>query len=45
MTTTDEMGLTPEAAEGYEDFFVPAIFQQWPPRPMNAIIAVAAKPG
>lgn len=26
----DEMGLTPEAARGYEAYFVPAIFQQWP---------------
>lgn len=25
------MGLTPEAASGYEEFFVPAIFKQWPP--------------
>jgi SAM-dependent methyltransferase len=25
------MGLTPEAAQGYEEFFVPAIFDQWPP--------------
>ena len=25
------MGLTPEAANGYEEFFVPAIFDQWPP--------------
>ena len=31
MSTADEMGLTPEAASGYEDFFVPAIFNQWPP--------------
>ncbi|MGB5211550.1 MAG: methyltransferase domain-containing protein [Gammaproteobacteria bacterium] len=31
MTTADEMGLTPEAARGYEQFFVPAIFEQWPP--------------
>lgn len=30
MTTADEMGLTPEAAQGYEQFFVPAIFHQWP---------------
>lgn len=31
MSTPDEMGLTPEAASGYEEFFVPAIFDQWPP--------------
>lgn len=31
MSTPDEMGLTPEAANGYEEFFVPAIFDQWPP--------------
>ena len=31
MSTTDEMGLTAEAAQGYEEFFVPAIFEQWPP--------------
>ena len=31
MSTPDEMGLTPEAANGYEEFFVPAIFEQWPP--------------
>lgn len=31
MSTPDEMGLTPEAANGYEAFFVPAIFDQWPP--------------
>lgn len=31
MSTPDEMGLTPEAANGYERFFVPAIFNQWPP--------------
>ena len=37
MSTTDEMGLTPEAANGYEEFFVPAIFDQWPP----AMIAAA----
>lgn len=30
MTAPDEMGLTPEAAEGYEQYFVPAIFAQWP---------------
>lgn len=32
MTELDEMGLTPEAAQGYEQYFVPAIFDQWPPR-------------
>ena len=37
MSTPDEMGLTPEAALGYEQFFVPAIFCRWPPK----IIAVA----
>lgn len=31
MSTPDEMGLTEEAARGYESFFVPAIFHQWPP--------------
>ena len=31
MSTPDEMGLTPEAARGYESYFVPAIFGQWPP--------------
>ena len=30
MSNPDEMGLTPEAAQGYEQFFVPAIFHQWP---------------
>lgn len=30
MSTPDEMGLTAEAARGYEAFFVPAIFHQWP---------------
>lgn len=38
MSTADEMGLTPEAANGYEEFFVPAIFDQWPP----VMIAAAA---
>jgi SAM-dependent methyltransferase len=32
MSELDEMGLTPEAAQGYEQYFVPAIFDQWPPR-------------
>ncbi len=31
MASPDEMGLTPEAARGYEQFFVPSIFHQWPP--------------
>lgn len=31
MSEPDEMGLTAEAAEGYERYFVPAIFSQWPP--------------
>ncbi|MEM1187892.1 MAG: methyltransferase domain-containing protein [Pseudomonadota bacterium] len=38
MSAADEMGLTPEAASGYEAFFVPAIFDQWPP----VMIAAAA---
>jgi SAM-dependent methyltransferase len=37
MSTTDEMGLTPDAALGYEQFFVPAIFHQWPAK----IISIA----
>ncbi|MEM8660943.1 MAG: methyltransferase domain-containing protein [Pseudomonadota bacterium] len=36
MSKPDEMGLTPEAAKGYEEFFVPAIFNQWPPVLMTA---------
>ncbi|MEM7502389.1 MAG: methyltransferase domain-containing protein, partial [Pseudomonadota bacterium] len=36
MSTVDEMGLTPEAANGYEEFFVPAIFDQWPPVMISA---------
>ena len=36
MPTPDEMGLTPESANGYEQFFVPAIFAQWPPIIMAA---------
>ena len=32
MTEPDAMGLTAEAARGYEAFFVPAIFHQWPAR-------------
>lgn len=31
MSAADDMGLTPEAARGYEQFFIPAIFHQWPP--------------
>jgi SAM-dependent methyltransferase len=30
------MGLTPEAAQAYEQYFVPAIFDQWPPRIIEA---------
>ncbi len=37
MSTTDEMGLTPEAAAGYEEYFVPAIFDQWPSRIIDII--------
>lgn len=36
MSTPDEMGLSPEAARGYEEFFVPAIFGQWPPVMLDA---------
>jgi SAM-dependent methyltransferase len=36
MSDVDEMGLTPEAAQGYEQYFVPAIFDQWPPRIIEA---------
>ena len=36
MTDVDEMGLTPEAAQGYEQYFVPAIFDQWPVRIIDA---------
>lgn len=36
MSAPDEMGLTLEAAQGYEQFFVPAIFDQWPPRIIEA---------
>lgn len=36
MSAPDEMGLTPEAAQGYEQYFVPAIFDQWPPRIIKA---------
>jgi SAM-dependent methyltransferase len=31
MSTPDEMGLTAEAAQGYERLFVPAIFRRWSP--------------
>jgi len=36
MSNVDEMGLTKENAEYYEQSFVPAIFDQWPPRIMEA---------
>lgn len=36
MSAPDEMGLTIEAAQGYEHFFVPAIFDQWPERIIEA---------
>lgn len=36
MSTADEMGLTPEAANGYEELFLPAIFDQWPPVMISA---------
>jgi len=36
MSGPDEMGLTLEAAHGYEQHFVPAIFDQWPPRIIEA---------
>lgn len=36
MTTSDEMGLTPQAAQSYEEFFVPAIFHQWPEQIISA---------
>ena len=36
MSTPDEMGLTPNAALGYEQFFVPAIFHQWPAKIISA---------
>ncbi|MCZ6834853.1 MAG: methyltransferase domain-containing protein [Planctomycetota bacterium] len=37
MSNVDEMGLTKENAEYYEASFVPAIFDQWPPRVMDAM--------
>ena len=36
MTKPDKMGLTSEAAQGYEQLFVPAIFHQWPAKLINA---------
>lgn len=36
MSAPDEMGLTPDAALGYEQFFVPAIFHQWPEKIISA---------
>ncbi|RLA54448.1 MAG: hypothetical protein DRR42_01780 [Gammaproteobacteria bacterium] len=36
MSAPDEMGLTPDAALGYEQFFVPAIFHQWPAKIISA---------
>jgi len=36
MSAPDEMGLTPDAALGYEQFFVPAIFHQWPSKIISA---------
>lgn len=36
MTKPDAMGLTPDAAKGYEAFFVPAIFHQWPQQLLGA---------
>ena len=36
MAELDEMGLTAEAAQGYEQHFVPAIFKQWPQRIIKA---------
>ncbi len=36
MSAPDEMGLTPDAARGYEQFFVPAIFHQWPAKIISA---------
>lgn len=35
MSKPDKMGLTPEAAAGYEQLFVPAIFHQWPAQLIN----------
>lgn len=42
MSSPDEMGLTPDAARGYESYFIPAIFGQWPPVLLNA---AQIKPG
>lgn len=36
MSDADQMGLTPEAAAGYEQLFVPAIFHQWPAKLIGA---------
>lgn len=36
MSAPDEMGLTPEVALGYEEFFIPAIFHQWPAKIVSA---------
>lgn len=36
MAELDEMGLTAEVAQGYEQHFVPAIFNQWPQRIIKA---------
>ncbi len=41
MSKPDKMGLTPEAALGYEAFFVPAIFHQWPQKIIAAAGIVA----
>lgn len=38
MTAPDKMGLTIEAARAYEEFFVPAIFNQWPERFLDAAL-------
>ncbi len=40
MSEVDEMGLTLAAAQGYEQYFVPAIFDQWPQRIIDAAAAV-----
>ncbi len=36
MSIPDEMGLTPEAAQGYERLFIPAIFRRWSPIMLEA---------
>ncbi len=38
MSETDEMGLTPDAAQGYEQFFVPAMFRHWPGKIVSAAV-------